>query len=566
MLKTIQRISTLILLSAVLFLSACNDSKVKPGAANDVATSIPSTASGVFLMNVNSMLEKADYDAFQKTEVFGKFVEEVKEKNPALVAFIKDPAEAGLDLTGNMGMYFSPAPKNETWEFAMIFPVSDLEKLKAAIAEATKEVTDMTTAEGDGYTLYSMDDDAHLVQSGAIVALTTFNDAAKIKAMVAPEGNGIRDNKKFADQIPTGKDMAYWMDADPIMETILSDARTKMQVEGAMAGAAIPVEGLKGNTLYGYSDFKKGKSEGELAFQFSDELKEELGDLVADQMAVNYANYLPEGNLGAAFSFGVNGKGVLNFLTKRGLDATVDGQLAMFGLSLGAIEEGITGDLAAGLYPPADGSSEPMMVAALGIKDKAFIEGLFGKAPLSMVFKKEGENYVFSRGTDMMGNEMPKFYAKVVGDALVISNNMNLFEQALSGSTNNNIKPLQEGWLGMYLDYRVLNENFDVIAKALPMNPMVLSQLSENMKYQNIETAYIVGKGEKIKMYSDTKDKDMNALKSSLLIWEQMYKNGALESILEDAKENEELQDDIDAFEQEFEEAAEEAVEELENT
>ncbi len=562
MLQTTKLLSTLILLMAAIFFSACSDG-VKPGASNDVSSSIPADASGVMLVNVKSMMEKADYQAFQKTEVFANFVESVQKENPALVPFIKDPAAAGIDVTGNMGMYFKAAKEFDKSDFAIVMPVADVEKAKAAIAELIKDQKDVTTADKDGYTIYTMEDNAHLVQSDRIIAFTTFNDDAKVKAMVSPTGKGIRDNEKYAQQIPTGKDLVYWMDADPVVETLLSDPNARMRVEGAMAGANIPTEGLKNNSLYGYSDFKKGKSEGELSFTFSDELKKELGELVADKMAVNYAKYLPEGNLGAAFSFGVNGKGVLNFMTKRGLDKQVDAQLGMFGLSLGAIDEGITGDLAAGLYPPAAGSTEPTMVAALGLKDKAFMEGLLAKA--GMFIQKEGDNYVFSRGNDMMGNEMPKFYARIQDDALIISNNNTLFEQALSGSTNENVTALQEGWLGMFIDYRVLSENFDVIARALPLDPMVLAQFSKSIKYQDIETAYIIGKGENMKFYANHKDKNMNSLKSGMLVWEKMYKDGAWDNVLEDVMDNEDLDAEMDALEKEFEEAAEEAEEMVED-
>lgn len=553
MVKVTQLLSTLLILTTVLFFSACGDNAVKPGAANDISSSIPADASGVMLMNVKSMMEKADYTAFQQTEIFTDFLKDVEKENPALVPFVKDPAAAGVDITGNMGMYFKAAADFDNSDFAIIMPVADAAKAKAAIAELIKKEEGVTTTDKEGYTLYMMEENVYLVQSERIVAFTTFGDDAKVKALVTPEGNGIRDNKKFAEQIPTGKDMVYWLDADPIMEVVLSDAKQKLRIEGALASANIPSEGLMGNSLYGYNDFQKGKSEGVLDFKFSDALKEELGELVADKMVVNYANYLPEGNLGAALSFGVNGKGVLNFLTKRGLDKQIDQQLAMLGLDLGAIEEGITGDLAAGLYPPAEGSAEPSMVAALGLKDKAFMEGIFSKPPLSMFMPKDGENYVLKRNADAMGNPQTSFYARIVGDALIISNNPALFEKALEGKTNKNISPLQEGWLGMYIDYTVINDNFDVIARAIPMNPMVLAQLSNSMKYQNITTAYITGKGEKMKFYSNNKDQNMNALKSSLMSWNQMHKDGVLNPSLD-----EQLEDNLDDFEKEFEEAAEE--------
>jgi hypothetical protein len=561
MLKTTKLLSAIVLLVTALLFNACSDSNVvEAGATNDVSTSIPADASGVFLMNVKSMMEKSDYAAFQETEVFAEFLKEVEKETPALVPFIKDPASAGIDLGGNMGMYFKANKEIESSTFAMLMPVGDVEKAKAAVKvlleEAKKANKDgdeeITTTEKEGYTLHALGDDIHIVQGDRILAFTSFGDDAQVKALVAPEGNGIRDNAKYTAQVATDKDMVYWMDIDPLVEAVFNDPKVKMRVESSMALASIKAEGLKNNSLSGFNHFLDDKSEGELSFSFSDELKKELGDLVTDKMAVNYASYLPQGNLGAAFSFGVNGKGVLNFLTKRGIDATVDQQLSMLGLSLGDINEGITGDLAAGVYPPAAGSTEPAVVIALGLKDKAFMEKLMGMPPLSMLMVKEGENYVLDRGTDMMGNTQPKFYAKIVDDALVVSNDATLFEQALGGKTNSNIEPLQEGWLGMFVDYTVIAENFDVLAKMVPAPPTVLSQLSNSVKYQTVSTAYIVGKGETLEMLSNNKD-GVNALKSGWMTWNQMHKDGVLDMNMNDA-----MEDEMEDFEAEFEEATEE--------
>lgn len=555
MVKTTKLLNTLIFLIAALFFSACSDSSVTPGASNDVSSSIPTDASGVMLMNVKSMMEKGDYKEFQQTEIFANFLKDVEKENPALVPFVKDPAATGVDVTGNMGMYVKIAKDIEKSDLAMILPVADPAKVKAALAELLKNEKEITTTDKEGYTLYAMENNAYFVQSDRILAFTTFSDDAKIKTMINPEGNGIRDNKKFTDQIPKGKDMVYWFDVDPIVEVVLSDPKEKLRIEGVLSSANIPTEGLKNNTFYGFNDFQKGKSEAELICSFSDPLKEELGDLVAEKMNINYTKYIPETNLGIALSFGVNGKGMLSFLAKRGLDKQVDQQLAMLDLNLGAIEEGITGDLAVGLYPPAEGISEPTLVVALGLKDKAFMENLMGKAPIPMVMPKEGENYVFSRGEDMMGNEMPKYYARIVEDAMIISNNFALFEQSLAGKSNKNIQPLQQGWLGMFMDYNVINENFDMFTRAFPMvSPMVLSELSNSIKYQNTSTAYLVAKGAKITAYANNKDKNTNALKSSLISWNEMYKAGVLDNTVNESKED--LDAELKALEKEFEEAA----------
>ena len=353
-------------------------------------------------------------------------------------------------------------------EAAFLFPVADAAKVAEAVQKALKDSPDAKTEEKDGYSITALDKDLFLVQSPKIFAATTFNDEAKIKNIIAPSGDDISTNSNFAANPHNGKDIMFWMHADPLVESMLAaDPMMNLSVKAGMGMAQIPDEALKDNYLSVYYDFKDGgEIEAGSVFEFSDALKQELGPLFPDELAADYAKYIPSENLAVAASLGVNSAGVLNFLAKRGFDQQVDNNLKAVGLDLGQISNGITGDLAIGVYPPATEGADPDIVLALGLKDKAFMEGIMEKFGPMLNAQKSGDRYTMTGGSNMMDPSAKpmQFFANIQGDIVVISNSEAKLDQALAGNNNELVGELQKGWLGMYTDYDAMGNHYDLLA------------------------------------------------------------------------------------------------------
>lgn len=548
-----------VLLTATLLLSlgSCGGGASVKGTA-DVSTSIPADATGVFLMNTKQLMEKSDYASLKETSFFKDFIKEAQKESPEMVPFLEDPEAAGINMKGNMGFYFSMPEvldmnKPPEFDFAFMLPVADKAKADAAVAVALKEVKDATPETKDGYTITMLESDMFLVQGDNILAFTTYNNDEKVKELVSPSGENIHSNANFKKHMKENRDMIFWMSADPIVDVVLKDPQTAMKIRGGLAVAQIPEEGLKGNYMSFFYDFKQGEMTAGSSFDFSDILVSELGDVFPDALTVDYSNYIPAENLAAAMTFGINSGGVLNFMAKRGLDKMVDQYLALAGLDLGKIQDGITGGMAVGVYAPEAQANDPALVMALGLKDKAFMENLLGMA--GPMLTKDGDKYVFTGQQSMMDPTAPpmQFFAVVKDDIILISNSNAHLDKAIAGGSNEIVGELQSGWMGAFADYNVINENYDIIANYFPIDPASLNLSKMMSEYQNVSTVTMVGNGSDVNATTVLKDASTNSLKSLINMLDKMYQDR--EKI--QAEMEKQMQDEFEDFE-DFEEVMEE--------
>lgn len=541
--NTIKGLGAVFAMGLLFFLSACGGEGPKAGADNDMATHVPTDASGVFLIQLGGMLDKADYPAFTQTKLFEEFVEEVEKETPSLVPFVKDPASSGVDMGGNIAIYFK-ADAKEKARIGILLPIAEEAKFNSMIEALKKEDTEIQTTDREGYQLHTFDYDGFILQSANFAAITNFDDDAALQALLKPEGNGIRDNEVFAEQIPTSKDIAYWINGDQLLE---SNPRLKMQLNGVIPMLGLPKTSLNNNNIYGYQSFDDGQMEGTLDLGFNSDLRSKLASMLPDQLAVDYANFFPNDDLAAAVSMGVTTSGLLAFINENGMAMMADNYLTNLGLDVGQLEQGLTGDLAVGVYPALTATKDPVFVAVLGLKERTFIEKQLERA--AMILKRDGEKYIFQGQPGMDGSPALAIYGIVQDNALVISNTSEQLDKAIAGNSNKVMSNLQKGWMGLYLNYELLEEGnlYESLAANLPIGADGLEALKTSQQYQNVSTAQIIATVDQIKGTSIMKDKNMNALKSTLFTLSKMHEEGLLNPKVEE--------DEFDGFEEALEES-----------
>lgn len=554
MLKTMKLLAVLFTATILFSLGSCGENTAAAASdPADISNAIPADATGVFLVNTKQLLEKADYASLKETSFFKDWIKQAKERLPAMVPFLEDPEASGINMTSNMGFFFSipkemKAPKDI--EFAFMLPIADKAKVDAAVVLALKDIDNPKTETKSDYTITTLKFNSFLIQSDKILAITTYDDEAKVKELIHPTGENIHSNANFKKHQKESKDMLFWMNGDPLFAMLLKNAETKMQLRGALGVAQVPDEALKGNFMSLFYDFQKGKMNVGTQFDFSDILVRELGEVFPAELAIDYSKYIPTENLASAMTFGINSAGVLNFMVKRGLDETVDNFLENSGLDLGKIKDGITGGLTVAVYAPTDKANDPAIVLALGLKDKVFMEGVLGLAGNKIT--KNGDKYVFTGQKSMMDPTATpmQFFAVLKDDVMLISNSNASIDKASSASAKNEvIGALQTGWMGIFVDYNVINDNFDVIANYLPMDPASFNMSKMMSEYQSIATVKVIAKGNTVMGETMMKDTETNSLKSLLQSLGKMSQDKA--------KVEKELQgefDDFDDFDEELKE------------
>jgi hypothetical protein len=530
MFKVNNFLSFILTTAVVVSMSSCGGGidATKKLSTGGIETSIPETASGVMLINTKQLLEKADYESLKQTDFFKEWLKEAQKEAPEVIPFLEDPTAAGISLASNMGLYFyftADYATSKKVDVAFIFPIADKDKLKVGLDNILEKNPEAKAEEKDGYTILKMDDEANFIYNDKIIAFVTFNDEAKIKSILSPSSEGIEGNTSFASHLKEGKDFMFWMNADPLVEAAMANPMTAIAIKGGMAGAQIPEEGLKGNSMSFYYDFKDGEIDGGAAFDFSGPLKEELGDLLPAKLAIDYSKYIPRENLAAAAAFGINAEGVLAFVAKRGYDKQADAMLAIAGLDLGKINDGISGDLAIGVYPPAADDTEPLLILALGLKDKAFMEGLITQfGPIAGV-TKDGDKYAMTGKKSMMGDKPMKFYASIQGDVIIVSNSSDQLDKAIAGGKNEAVAELQEGWMGMYFDYALIEKHQGLLSNYVPIDPGSIAMTKMMSEYNEVSTATILMKGDRMDGKVGLKTTNINSLKRLIQVADELFKD-----------------------------------------
>ena len=529
MLQIINFFKPLLVIIIFCFFFSCKDSN---NSTSGIEGSIPSDATSVLLINTKQLMEKADFDALLETSLYQEFLKKAGEESPESIHLFKDPQSAGIDLSSNMGLYISIINKEgeSEPEFALILPISDKEKIEKTLASALNKENKIKVQDKGAYQLINLDDDLNLIHNEKIIAFVNFEDETKINKILNPSGDNIKSNANFNKHLKEGKDIMFWMQTDEIVATTLSKTgkRTESELKGVFDMLQITPDVLKENYMSFYYDFKKGEIDAGTSLDFNDELVDAFGDFFPSKLAIDYSKYIPADNLAFAMSFGINPSGIIKYLAKIHFDILVENYMSMLDsdLNLAKIKDGITGDMAFGIYAPQTKGSDPSAVVALGLKDKSFIEGLIEKYGMFAGITKDGNNYVINGGQSMDADETPnQIIISIQNEVLLVSNSIELLEKAKNGNQNEIVAEMQNGWLGTFLNYAIIENHHDDISSFFPIDDEILGLTKILQEYNELEDVKILLKGTHIDIKTDLKTKDINSLKRLIQIAEKLYQN-----------------------------------------
>ena len=95
---------------------------------------IPAEASSVTVLRIPELMEKADFENFQKLPVYQRFVEEAREENATLGKIAEKPYESGVDLDQNFYLFSELSKDNpEDMLTGMLIPLRDPAAFEAMI-------------------------------------------------------------------------------------------------------------------------------------------------------------------------------------------------------------------------------------------------------------------------------------------------------------------------------------------------------------------------------------------------------------------------------------------------
>ncbi|RMF31903.1 MAG: DUF4836 family protein, partial [Bacteroidetes bacterium] len=294
--------------TAILLAPACSPDHA--GRA-DLARHIPQDASMVTALDLQALMEKADFEAVRQMEFYQDWIRETSD-NPVARKVLEDPAQSGIDLKGKAFLTYKLDPKNPEFIFiAFLLPLDDaeaFETLVESLSDRKPEARNGYQALLDGGGALAWNDELALI-GGAT------NRGMDLAALVeevfntTPE-NSIAQVKSFRDAFDQPHDIVGWMSTDPLAEN--PEAGLALSVIGLDSDA------LKGNSISSYLDFEKGKVVGRSDYHLSDGLgKNFLGMFFKKELEADFRPYIPGENLISVQALALDLKGIDEFLSTR---------------------------------------------------------------------------------------------------------------------------------------------------------------------------------------------------------------------------------------------------------
>lgn len=509
------------------------------GAVNNV----PETAFGVGTLNIKNLIDKAGgMDALKNTDFYRDALKKVEQENPAFVKIMENPAEAGIDIARNVFLFMEPGgEKIDKMAGGLVFLLTDAAKFEAALKEAKAPAS---KKEGDINIITENNEYAVAWNSKmAYIGGGEGFNPARVKDIFNNK-KSISSNAAFSSLLGENHDISFFINSTPLAELAMKEDKN-METQLNLVG--LKKDDLMGNNITYYGDFKDGLAEGGLTYDLKKGIRNFVDPFFKDDVKTNFQAYMSKNELIGAMTFGLNTKGIVEFVKKRGYDAQANQGLAMMGLKLEDLAKGFTGDMAASFYGK-EGAQTPDVLFVTTVGDQAVVDKIVGMAAMAG-FKKEGNRYVMEKPDyeypsqeELMkawekGGTTPepklkgskKTYLAVKDGKFFFATSENLINTAEKGGfaageqlSADVYKKLANNIMGGYVNYasymKIMNDMVSMYGGnvAEKMGTEQMSKLYENGFFSMDRKA--------MKFVANMKDKSKNSLKSTVEVMNETYK------------------------------------------
>ena len=426
---------------------------------------VPSTANSVTTFNMQSLMDKMDFEAVKEMEFYRDMMTRAKEERPEMVYLMEDPSESGIDLSKNI-YTFTDLGDEADMVNGTIFSISDETKFVEMIKKGDRSGQLIIEEENGSQVARIGNQTAIAWNDGKAVAVTgqfdfdltldgdddegTFDKASQkaLDLLQNKPANSISSNKQFSKDFKGNHDFFTYQNTSFL--TNLIDDRAEM----LMSGFDISEEDLKDNYTVSYADFKDGKVEANQEYKFNPKVKELLKAIVKEDVKTSFTDYIPAENLVGVFTGGLNMKGI-NTLVQEQVGPILDMSMNGVGLTREDIMKAIDGDLFVAGYA-VEGSDEPQMLVGLKIGDQSTFDKVMEAGKKNKMLR-EGDNKTFEVKIPF---SKTNYTVTIKGDMLLIGESDMVAKVAKGGFKKAKAKDLNSGTFGMYAQTRALQNIF----------------------------------------------------------------------------------------------------------
>ena len=419
-------------MGTILFFS-CKSDPIETRAALEL---IPASAYSVTEIRVPQLMEKADFENFQKTDIYQEMIDDAAKDSEYFAALLRDPAKSGIDLTQSMYAFTSMPDGKLTKTFtAALIPLTDSKSFAEAMANANKDATPKSI---NGIAYY--DNNSGITawnESFALVGMGTNNRNMMTMAesvLNKTNENNLSGNKSLMKTLSKNHDINSWTSSNPYAEN--SDA----QMGAAMMG--FDPDALKDNYIYSYVDFENGKITGTSEFDLQRKLTKDFDLFFKDEVKTDFDKYIPKEDLTFAFTAALDIKGINQVLSERPTTKQmVDYSMKAYGLTMRDIANIFPGDLAVAFYNMGDADTDTYGIFMMEIGDREGLQKILDMGlEYDMLRKVSADEYVLADDMgksfmDGMGRttQYDKPQLRVKKNMLMISANTSILDGFTKG-------------------------------------------------------------------------------------------------------------------------------------
>jgi hypothetical protein len=429
---------------------------------------IPSTAASVNTVNMESLMDKMDFEEVKNMEFYQNMMNEMKDDRPELVYLMQDPTQSGVDLSQNVYMFSDMDKTAEGGYMGTVFSIKDagqfLEMLKKG-----KENGELTIEEKAGLKVVQIGNNAAIAfnENAAIAVSGTLNienfqmdsdDATQmnsaadraVKMFTEKPSDNIASNKDFSKSFTGNHDFFSFQSSSFVADMVNED------YEMVLKGFDITEEDLKDNYTVSYADFKDGKMEARQEFHLNPKVKELAGAIVKEDVKTNFTKFIPADNLIGVMTGGLNMKGINTLVDEQlGAAAGVDMMMNGVGISRDDIMKAIDGDIFVAGY--GNGAKDaPDMLVGMKIADQKAMDKILEAAKATRMMSSIGDDTYEIKIPFTSSN-----YKIVVKKDMLFVGQGDIVSTVASGKFKKaNNKDLNKGSFGMYADMASLKSMF----------------------------------------------------------------------------------------------------------
>ncbi len=505
------KIFLFLFLSVSILISSCS----KPlSSTDDTLNSIPKDVSMVTSIDVNSILEKADFENVKEMAFYQELISETARYNATLSQVLANPGQSGIDLSKNM--YISHMLNSDNPEEVFVAIIASV-KDRGALEKLINSNPSLKSRKQGNFDL-AMKGSQSVAWNDEKVVLgmtNSYNDPTGNieKFFNTTAENSIAGDADLNKAISGNHDIKSWMSSNAIANS--------PALKNALTMASISPDAIKDNFIHSYVDFNEGAIESRSDMYLQSALVEDINLCFKDNLSSDFSSYIPA-NASSATTVSLDLEGVQSVLQKKGVLMMANFGLKEYGLTVEDIASTFGGDLL--FYSTPGSGNAPIGTFAANINNKEKLSKFLSLATDYRLLEKESDNLYNFAGSSMMAGDY-KIQLLIQDKMIVISSNPSQIAKIAAGGYSGSerldkakVKALKNNIFSGFVDFEEMmsrsggnNFNLDVDLNFEDMN------FSANRKNSTFKLNF--------------KDKNVNSLKQLFESINEIYLANKKESI-----------------------------------